>query len=324
MKQESRLVKQIRFVLAACQHYGLQDYSCKHSRKDFRQSQLVALLAFKQEIEKPYRETAIYAGEMPRIAEALQLQKLPHFTTMQKALKRFSRSLLEDILGYAALIAVYGDSLRSNIREAQDASFDGTGYFLTSASRYFQERLKRKTKAKHFLHSVIGVLTSFLLIFCSKQKRGPANDSPALIPLLNESVLPLDRILADKGFDSEANLCAIHDSGSEPLIPVREGKCAPSRTKLRKRMNARFRNDLHSHEIYGKRALSETVFSVVKRVYGSVLHARSVAMQKKELMTRYLAYNARRAVQLMELLGRFLQSRKYGSVETLFRHCSDR
>ncbi len=187
MEKESKLVKRMHFVLAACKHCGLQEYSCKHSRKDFRQSQLVAMLVFKQETEKDYRTAVEFFGEMPRVYEAISLKKLPHFTTLQKALARFPPALLEEILAFAALLAVYGNCLHfKDSLEPQDASFDGTGLFLTNASRYFQERLKRKVSARHFLHSVVGTFVAFLLIFCAKQRR----EQPAAIVQQGKISLP--------------------------------------------------------------------------------------------------------------------------------------
>jgi len=310
MEKDSRLVKTMRLTLEACQHYGLQEYSCKHSRKDFKQSQLVACLVFKQEVGKRYRETIEFLELMPCVSKAIGLNKTPHYTTLQKALARFTAKRLEEIIEYVALLAVYGNTVNfKSVWKAQDASFDGSGYFLTNASYYYQQRIKKKVKAKHFLHSVIGVLTQFLLVFCTKQKRGPASDTTAFVPLLNRQPFPLQNALADKGFDSEENLRCAYEKNFQPLIPVREGKSTPSRTKLRKRMLKRFNTDLRIKELYGKRALNETVFSVVKRVYNSTLHGKTVSMQKKELQTRYLAYNIRRAIQLLSsILRTFLQS----------------
>jgi hypothetical protein len=90
MEKENRLVKTMRLTLEACQHYGLQEYSCKNSRKDFKQSQLVACLVFKQEVGKRYRETIEFLEVMPCVSKAIGLKKTPHYTTLQKALARFT------------------------------------------------------------------------------------------------------------------------------------------------------------------------------------------------------------------------------------------
>lgn len=67
---------------------GLTEFSCKFSRKDFRQAQLFALLVLRQFFNADYRKTMQMVLEWSDLREALELQKVPHWTTLEKAEKR--------------------------------------------------------------------------------------------------------------------------------------------------------------------------------------------------------------------------------------------
>ena len=67
---------------------GLDLYSSARSRKDFTQPQLFALLALRQFFQADYRKTVEFVAEWAELQEVLQLKKVPHFTTIQKAHQR--------------------------------------------------------------------------------------------------------------------------------------------------------------------------------------------------------------------------------------------
>jgi len=64
---------------------GLAMYSCSRSRKDFTQAQLFALLALRQFFQSDYRKTVKFVEEWSELRETLELEKVPHWTTLQKA-----------------------------------------------------------------------------------------------------------------------------------------------------------------------------------------------------------------------------------------------
>jgi len=82
---------------------GLSLYSCPVSRKDFTQPQLFALLVLRQFIQADYRKTVHFVAEWAELREALDLKKVPHWTTLEKAHKRLLKK---------------GDSIDSSIRSA--------------------------------------------------------------------------------------------------------------------------------------------------------------------------------------------------------------
>jgi hypothetical protein len=87
-----------RAALAAAEQV-VPPYSCKHSRKDFTQPQLLALLLLKQFFKIGYRDVVAWVAEWSDLREALGLTKVPHFTAIQKAGARLlKKESLESLL----------------------------------------------------------------------------------------------------------------------------------------------------------------------------------------------------------------------------------
>lgn len=76
---------------------ALAAYSCKYSRKDFTQAQLFALLVLRQFFKVDYRGVMQWAQEWSDLREVLELQKVPHWTCLQKAEARLLKKGLSSI-----------------------------------------------------------------------------------------------------------------------------------------------------------------------------------------------------------------------------------
>ena len=64
---------------------ALPKYSARRSRHDFTQAQLFAILVLRQFFQTDYRGIVQLLADFSDIRQALQLSKIPHFTTLQKA-----------------------------------------------------------------------------------------------------------------------------------------------------------------------------------------------------------------------------------------------
>lgn len=67
---------------------ALDPYSTKFSRHDFIQAQHFALLALRQFMNLDFRRTTQIVSEWSELRTLLELQKIPHWTTLEKAQKR--------------------------------------------------------------------------------------------------------------------------------------------------------------------------------------------------------------------------------------------
>ena len=104
-----------------------------------------------------------------------------------------------------------------------------------------------------------------------------------------EKNVHLKVLTADAGYDSEeSHRYAREDHGIRTIIPPLIGRKTTKlpKGKYRKIMATRFNKTL-----YGQRWQVETVNSMVKRVLGSALRARSYWSQCRELVFRFLTHN---------------------------------
>lgn len=82
------------------------------------------------------------------------------------------------------------------------------------------------------------------------------------------------------------------------MIPVRRQEDG---FRMRGRHRRQMREEFESGEmleIYGQRSKTETIFSVIKRMFGSSVSAHNHSMGEKELMYRILAYNCHRTCMI--------------------------
>ena len=67
---------------------ALTPYSNVFSRQDFEQAQHFAMLALRQFFKADYRKTTEMISEWSDLRAVLELEKVPHYTTLQKAHQR--------------------------------------------------------------------------------------------------------------------------------------------------------------------------------------------------------------------------------------------
>jgi len=67
---------------------SLTPYSTKFSRKDYVQAQHFALLSLRLFFKVDYRKAVQMVAEWSDLREVLELKKVPHWTTLEKAHKR--------------------------------------------------------------------------------------------------------------------------------------------------------------------------------------------------------------------------------------------
>ena len=247
--------------------------------------------------------TAILADN-PTLYQDLALQKVPHFTTLQKAERklldeRSHRNMLDQTL---AICFDLNDKDEDGLapREAQlvdQAAADSTGFDLDHASRYFTHRKRKPRKNKgetqpqpviyrRFAKLGIVVCCATHLILSTHRGVGPRPDTDELRPLMNQMArnVILEQMLADAGYDSEPNHVLLRDKFSiDSVIPATHGRPTD---KYRYLMQTDF-----NEEDYGQRWQSETVMFMLKHHQGASLTARKSDTQHRELGLMALVHN---------------------------------
>ena len=70
---------------------GLPRYGSKRSRHDFTLPQLFAIMVLRKFFRTDYRGTVQLLQDLPKLRQELMLNKVPHFTTVQKAEQRLKK-----------------------------------------------------------------------------------------------------------------------------------------------------------------------------------------------------------------------------------------
>lgn len=73
----------------------MPEYGSRHSRRDYTQPQLFALLRLRQFLRTDYRGVVALVAEWSELRRALGLAKVPHYSTLAHA----SRRILADAEG---------------------------------------------------------------------------------------------------------------------------------------------------------------------------------------------------------------------------------
>lgn len=179
------------------------------------------------------------------------------------------------------------------------AAVDSTGYDARTVSSYFVVQCGRPTRQKHWPKLTAVIDTRTHLFLSASVTRGPSQDAPHLIPAVRQATkrTPIDTLLADAGYDSEANhaTCREQLKVRSTVIALnwrgsRKWPCA----KYRRQMVRRFRKKSpgsRSKRVYGQRGQVESVFSRNKRRLGAAVAASKWANQKTEILLKVLTHN---------------------------------
>ena len=275
---ESRYSKFIKICLKVVR--VLPRYSNKYSKKTYTQHQLGVIALFMKYLRRHYRDVIELLMEMPYICYLIGLEQMPHFTTIQKFVKRNSYVLFYSLLNNSVHLFKIK---RSNL------GIDASGFSKTNASYYYTLKINGEIPYKIYLKHSISVDLSKQAILSSISRNSPYHDNRDFKPLILKSnkLVVISIGTADKAFDSENNHKLLRKIGSDVQIPIKKGV---KRGYYRNKMN-------FDENVYHQRSKVETVFSVIKRLFGYTLNSRKFLMQKKEVLLMDVTYNIHRYVK---------------------------
>ena len=166
---------------------------------------------------------------------------------------------------------------------------------LDHASHHYCERINRKKPVKGFVN--LNALSDLYnkIIITTKIRKKRRHDCSDFLPMWNKvKNIDFDYFVADKGYDSEVNHKAVFQAGKQSLISLKRMDLPIHKTggRYRKKAKREFVNKL-----YTQRELTESIFSSLKRKYGSKLRARTYKTQKIELLFKILSYNIERIIR---------------------------
>ena len=178
------------------------------------------------------------------------------------------------------------------IEDCPTGAIDATGLETRYTSRHFIRCRRRESfyRRRWPKLTIVCDIKTHLIAGCIVT-RGPSMDFPNLEKVMSQSqrYIHFDKLLADAGYDSEANHVFCRDklnirSTVIAYNPRRTDKLPSS--KYRRQMATQFDSDA-----YGQRWQVESVFSRHKRLLGSALRNRTDKSRERECLLRVLTHN---------------------------------
>lgn len=270
-----------------CAQANIPQYFRYVQKKTYNNQQHLFLLIAKEHSKYGYRMfiESLYDSKIPKY---IGLKHIPHFTTLQKFAQRLSAKLLNNLI-----------FLTQHLFKERGTFFgvDSTGMELDHASHHYCKRINRKKPVKGFVN--LNALSDLhnKIIITTKIRKKRRHDCSDFLPMWNKvKTLDFDYFVADKGYDSEINHKAVFQAGKQSLISLKCMDLPIHRTSGRHRKKAKRE---FVNKLYTQRELTESIFSSLKRKYGSKLRARKFKNQKIELLFKVLAYNIERSIRIV-------------------------
>ena len=285
----------VAFIAYTIAKRSLPAYRHIKSPKKFTQHQLAAILILREFFKTDYRGIEAILKDSNELRTILELRYgVPHFSTIQKAAHRIKKKELDALFQGFIELAIRIKLLKKTIRLS---AIDGTGFETHHISSYFVKRRARGEKnlyqtTKYTRYPKAGIVadcrTHCVLSVIPARGAGPDITHFKTAVTEAEKNVHLNVLLADAGYDGESSHVFAREKGIRTIIPARIGRPSSSlpKGKWRKVMATRL-----NKKLYGQRWQVETVNSMVKRLLGSALRARTYWSQCRELMFRFLTHN---------------------------------
>ncbi len=288
-KSASRNISFVQTAISIVKSTHLNPYSCKFSKKNYTQHQLLVLILFKDFRNQHYREFIEDVGDMDGVQKILDLSEVPHFTTLQKFFSRIKSFYLR--LTFRKTVNLFYSSDENISITAIDSSGFTSGY----CSHYFSERTGKIRK--HFLKTSISVDADQQVITGFIASNSRVHDTRHAEKLLRQchKIRKSDCYVMDRGYDSEAIHRLIReDLHANSVIPIRSWNNDIIGGTYRREMATQFNVD-----IYPRRQLVENKFSVLKRKFDGDLKARRFLIQTKEIANKMIVCNIHKFLQFL-------------------------
>jgi len=264
-------------------------FSSKFSNKIYDNHQKMIILVFRQKMRMTYRGIIKFFRFSGVARALLNLKNVPDHSTLVKFHKRISVKILDDLLCK---------------KPVKTSAIDSSGFETNHMSYHYANVWNRQDKRKYrrYLKVSIAIDTGSQYILSQKIRLGPRNDNIDFESVMKD--VRCNFVVADKGYDSKSNrYFVLRKMKAYPHIPYR---------KISGRNYEKTGVPLIFNEkIYHQRSKVETVFSVIKRKYGSFILSKSFETQKKELLFRMIAYNIDRKLIISLVIVGIHQSRVF-------------
>lgn len=302
----------LQAYVLACQIWKPYSHAC--SRHDFQLPQLYACLVLREMLKLSYRKTEVFLQSVPEWLAEINMSKAPDHNTLWRALG-FLRSTakVNRMLDLQAELAKRAGELKL---QAKPLTIDSTCFDPHHRSRHYEQRCRkmklrqgekyagkqartadrrRSLAARRMPKLALAVAASCHFILAARACIGQRADQHDFAPLLLQANrrARVKRVAADAGYDSHQNhVVAREHLKVQSIIPPKIGRPSdkPPTSRHRRNMQRRFKRKADQH-VYGQRAQSETVNSMIKRNLGDAMRSRRPKRRKAEMLLRVITHN---------------------------------
>ncbi len=250
------------------------------SDKDRREISYLICLMGKEFRGNSYREHVSYLEANPGSLHVCGLKAVPSKSCLHAAAKRLAEKqevLAETILRQAGSDA-HGPLLG-----------DATGFSINVYADW-EDAKKGIVSRRQFVKLHILVAPHGKIVACMVTP-GRTHDSPIFRKMIARVPDGDGHVMLDSAYDARANCKMIYDSGRKPVIWPRKNHTAKG-FNPRAEMLRWFRRDQDGFEkVYHQRSPVESVFSSMKERFGSVVAAKTLPMQRLQVILRNICYN---------------------------------
>jgi hypothetical protein len=233
-----------------------------------------------------------YEAELRRnigLTQVLDQNVLPSKSTLYRAFRAWPVSVWRAILGTL---------VRDFVHKGMWLLVDATGITLRSCSTWFLDRIGR-TIRKHD-HAKLHLLwiSQWGLLMDFRISKGTRNDSPFLRRMLRP-LRNIGLVFGDAAYACKATIKMIVKRGGAPFLKFKKGvkPTGISTWATQVRLSAgklwwAWKN------IYHQRSIVESVFSALKRRYGSALRSHQRDTRRREIVLRLVAHTVRQILYI--------------------------
>ena len=275
-------------VIKAVQQLPLPWKPCKVGRNGHDPKKVATGCILKAGFNQTYDGIEAYLKESETFKTFFN--DLPGHSVIHRGMKKLSIKYIRKVMNRVT---------RFLRRKGMNIAVDSTGFRTGNSSIWYDIRIKRKNKRKDCikLHISIDVDTGVIHGFIMTSSR--RHDSPEFKNLIKH--LPeLGNVLGDKGYSSRKNCQIVADKDGKPYLHFKDNATNKAKGKSAWIISIReYKNNTEEWlSTYHLRSIVESVFSSIKKRWGSFLRSLKKWMQKKELSLKVLSYNVKQVLMV--------------------------
>ena len=286
-----------------------------HVNRNFNQSYTIAVIKAVKQLPDPWKfsKTGRNGHEPHEVASACILkvgfnQTYDGIEAYLKESETF-KNIFDDIPGHSVihrgmtkLSIKYIRKVMNRVtrflrRHGMNIAVDSSGFRTGNSSVWYDIRIKRKNTRKGCIKLHISVDMDTGIIHWFTPTSSKRHDSPEFKKLMKH--LPkLGAVFGDKAYSSRSNCQIVADKKGIPYLCFKDNATNYAKGKPAWIISIRSckRNKEEWLSVYHFRSIVESVFSSIKKRWGSFLRSRRKWMQKKELSLKVLSYNIKQVL----------------------------